>query len=42
MLIFPGTTPERSTAVLFELLKKQGVLDGKKVAVLAQQTSRSR
>jgi ABC-type branched-subunit amino acid transport system substrate-binding protein len=39
MLIFPGTTPERSSAVLFELLKKQGVLEGKKVAVLAQQTS---
>jgi ABC-type branched-subunit amino acid transport system substrate-binding protein len=39
MLIFPGTTPERSTAVLFQLLKKQGVLDGKKLAVLAQQTS---
>ena len=39
MLIFPGTTPERSSAVLFELLKKQGVLDGKKLAVLAQQTS---
>jgi ABC-type branched-subunit amino acid transport system substrate-binding protein len=39
MLIFPGTTPERSTAVLFDLLKKQGVLDGKTLAVLAQQTS---
>jgi ABC-type branched-subunit amino acid transport system substrate-binding protein len=39
MLVFPGTTPERSSAVLFELLKKQGVLEGKKLAVLAQQTS---
>ena len=39
MLVFPGTTPERSSAVLFELLKKQGVLHGKKLAVLAQQTS---
>jgi ABC-type branched-subunit amino acid transport system substrate-binding protein len=39
MLIFPGTTPERSSAVLFELLQKQGVLQGKKLAVLAQQTS---
>jgi ABC-type branched-subunit amino acid transport system substrate-binding protein len=39
MLIFPGTTPERSTAVLFELLKEKGVLNGKKLAVLAQQTS---
>jgi ABC-type branched-subunit amino acid transport system substrate-binding protein len=39
MMIFPGTTPERSSAVLFELLKKAGKLDGKKVAVLAQSTS---
>jgi ABC-type branched-subunit amino acid transport system substrate-binding protein len=39
MLIFPGTTPERSSAVLFELLKERKVLDGKKLAVLAQQTS---
>ncbi len=39
MLIFPGTTPERSSAVLFELLKAKGVLDGKKLAILAQQTS---
>jgi ABC-type branched-subunit amino acid transport system substrate-binding protein len=41
MLIFPGTTPERSSAVLFELLKKQGTLDGKKLAVFAQQTSQA-
>ena len=39
MLIFPGTTPERSSAVLFELLKARKTLDGKKLAVLAQQTS---
>src|SRR5262249_3265285 len=39
MMIYPGTTPERSTAVLFELLQKQGVLNGKKLAVLAEQTS---
>ena len=39
LMVFPGTTPERSSAVLFELLKKQGTLQGKKVAVLAQQTS---
>ena len=39
LMVFPGTTPERSDAVLFELLKKQGTLQGKKVAVLAQQTS---
>jgi ABC-type branched-subunit amino acid transport system substrate-binding protein len=39
MMIFPGTTPERSVAVLFELLQKQGVLNGKKLAVLAEQTS---
>ena len=39
MLIFPGTTPERSSAVLFELLQKEDVLQGKKLAVLAAQTS---
>jgi ABC-type branched-subunit amino acid transport system substrate-binding protein len=39
LMVFPGTTPERSDQVLFELLKKQGTLQGKKVAVLAQQTS---
>ncbi|MDP9333124.1 MAG: ABC transporter substrate-binding protein [Actinomycetota bacterium] len=39
LMVYPGTTPERSSAVLFELLKKQGTLEGKKVAVLAQQTS---
>jgi ABC-type branched-subunit amino acid transport system substrate-binding protein len=39
LMIFPGTTPERSSTVLFELLQKQGTLQGKKVAVLAQQTS---
>jgi ABC-type branched-subunit amino acid transport system substrate-binding protein len=39
MLVFPGTTPERSSAVLFELAQKQGVLNGKKLAVFAEQTS---
>ena len=39
MMIFPGTTPERSTAVLFELLQKQNLLKDKKLAVLAEQTS---
>jgi branched-chain amino acid transport system substrate-binding protein len=39
MLIFPGTTPERSSGVLFELLQKQHLLKGKKLAVLADQTS---
>jgi hypothetical protein len=39
MLIFPGTTPERSSGVLFELLQKQGLLKGKKIAVLAEQSS---
>jgi ABC-type branched-subunit amino acid transport system substrate-binding protein len=39
LMVYPGTTPERSSAVLFELLQKQGTLQGKKVAVLAQQTS---
>jgi hypothetical protein len=39
MLIFPGTTPERSSGVLFELMQKQHLLKGKKLAVLADQTS---
>jgi ABC-type branched-subunit amino acid transport system substrate-binding protein len=39
MLVFPGTTPERSSANLFELAQKQGVLNGKKLAVFAEQTS---
>jgi ABC-type branched-subunit amino acid transport system substrate-binding protein len=39
MLVFPGTTPERSSAVLFELADKQGVLKDKKLAVFAEQTS---
>jgi ABC-type branched-subunit amino acid transport system substrate-binding protein len=39
LMVFPGTTPERSDAVLFQLLQKQGTLQGKKVAVLADQTS---
>jgi len=39
LMIFPGTTPERSSAVLFQLLDKAGVLKGKKLAVFAQQTS---
>jgi ABC-type branched-subunit amino acid transport system substrate-binding protein len=39
MLIFPGTTPERSSGVLFELLEKKHLLKGKKLAVLAEQTS---
>jgi ABC-type branched-subunit amino acid transport system substrate-binding protein len=38
MVIFPGTTPERSSAALIELLKAKGTLNGKKVAVLAQST----
>ena len=41
LLIFPGTTPERSSTVLFELLQKAGTLDGKKLAVFAQQTSQA-
>ncbi|HEV7523928.1 MAG TPA: ABC transporter substrate-binding protein [Acidimicrobiia bacterium] len=41
MLIFPGSTPERSSAVLFTLLQKAGTLKGKKLAVLAQQTSQA-
>jgi ABC-type branched-subunit amino acid transport system substrate-binding protein len=40
MILYPGTTPERTDTVLFELLKKQGALTGKKVAVLAEATTR--
>ncbi len=40
MLIFPGSTPERSSTVLFELMQKENLLQGKKLAVLASQTSR--
>jgi len=39
LLVFPGTTPERSSTVLFDLLKAKGTLNGKKVAVLANSTS---
>jgi ABC-type branched-subunit amino acid transport system substrate-binding protein len=39
MIIYPGTTPERTDTILFELLKKQGTLRGKKVAVLASASS---
>ncbi len=39
LLVFPGTTPERSSGVLFDLLDKAGTLKGKKVAVLANSTS---
>src|SRR5437016_3638813 len=38
MILYPGTTPERADAVLFQLLQKQGTLTGKKVAVLASST----
>jgi ABC-type branched-subunit amino acid transport system substrate-binding protein len=40
MILYPGTTPERTDTVLFQLLKKQGTLTGKKVAVLAEATTR--
>jgi ABC-type branched-subunit amino acid transport system substrate-binding protein len=40
MILYPGTTPERTDTVLFELLKKQGTLTGKRVAVLAEATTR--
>jgi Periplasmic binding protein len=39
MVLYPGTTPERSDSVLFKLLKARGTLVGKKVAVLAQASS---
>jgi len=35
MVIFPGTTPERKDGVLLDLLHQKGLLNGKKVAVLA-------
>jgi ABC-type branched-subunit amino acid transport system substrate-binding protein len=39
LLVFPGTTPERSSTVLFKLLEEKGTLKGKKVAILANSTS---
>jgi ABC-type branched-subunit amino acid transport system substrate-binding protein len=39
MIVYPGATPERTDAVLLDLVKKQGTLTGKKVAVLAQTSS---
>ena len=41
MIVYPGATAERTDTVLFELLKKQGTLTGKKVAVLAEGSTRS-
>ena len=41
MILYPGTTPERSDRALFELLKRQGTLAGKTVAVLAESTSKA-
>ncbi len=40
MIILPGTNPERSDAVVLSLLKKQHILDGKKIGVLGEITSR--
>jgi ABC-type branched-subunit amino acid transport system substrate-binding protein len=41
MILYPGATPERTDRVVFELLKKQGTLTGKKVAVLAEASTKA-
>ena len=38
MIVLPGTNPEREDSVLFELLRKERTLTGKKVAVLGDIT----
>ncbi len=40
LIILPGTNPERTDAVLIQLVQKQHTLDGKKVAVLGETASR--
>ena len=39
LIVFPGTTPERTDAVLISLLKSQHTLKGKKIAVLGELVS---
>ena len=39
LILLPGSTPERVDSVLISLLKKQGTLKGKKIAVLGETTS---
>ena len=39
LILLPGSTPERIDRVLISLLKKQGTLEGKKIAVLGETTS---
>jgi len=41
LIILPGTTPERTDAVLINLLKSQHTLKGKKIAVLGEQVSQN-
>jgi hypothetical protein len=41
LIILPGTTPERTDAVLISLLKSQHTLKGKKVAVLGELVSQN-
>jgi ABC-type branched-subunit amino acid transport system substrate-binding protein len=39
MMILPGTTPERVAAIMFDLMKTQHTLDGKKVAAVGDPTT---
>ena len=41
LIILPGTTPERTDAVLISLLKNEHTLRGKKIAVLGEQVSQN-
>ncbi|HXQ62518.1 MAG TPA: hypothetical protein VN796_09305, partial [Acidimicrobiales bacterium] len=41
LIILPGTTPERTDAVLISLLKSQHILKGKKIAVLGELVSQN-
>jgi len=41
LIVYPGTTPERTDAVLISLLKSQHTLKGKKIAVLGELVSQN-
>ncbi|HLI72300.1 MAG TPA: ABC transporter substrate-binding protein [Acidimicrobiales bacterium] len=41
LIILPGETPERTDGILVSLLKKQGTLKGKKIAILSEVDNQS-
>jgi hypothetical protein len=41
MIVLPGAVPERRDAILFQLLRGQGTLDGKTVGVLGETTDQN-